>query len=137
MRLNIFKRFTATALAILSVISICPVSLLEITASAETSDYYTFTVLNGEATITDVDDSISGDITIPSSLGNGIVTSIGNRAFAGCTGLTNVTIPDSVKSIDKFAFSGCTNLTGIAIPDSIISIGSYAFSIARDLKRLT
>ncbi len=62
-------------------------------------------------------------ITIPDS-----VTSIGERAFWGCTGLTSVTIPDSVTSIGNFAFYGCTGLTSVIIPDSVTSIGGYAFS---------
>jgi hypothetical protein len=39
------------------------------------------------------------------------VTSIGDRAFYGCTGLASVSIPSSVTSIGGYAFSGCTGLT--------------------------
>ncbi len=38
------------------------------------------------------------------------VTSIGDWAFSGRTGLTSVTIPDSVTSIGDYAFYGCTGL---------------------------
>ena len=68
-------------------------------------------------------------ITIPDS-----VTSIGDHAFSGCTGLTSITIPDSVTSIEGSAFKGCTSLTSITIPDSVTSIGNYAFY---DCTRLT
>ena len=61
-------------------------------------------------------------ITIPDS-----VTSIGSDAFYNCKGLTSVTIPDSVTSIGSSAFKGCSGLTSIAIPDSVTSIGSDAF----------
>ena len=61
------------------------------------------------------------------SIQNG-VTSIGNGAFSGCTGLTSVTIPNGVTSIGHAAFSGCTGLTSVTIPDSVTSIGGAAFS---------
>ena len=54
--------------------------------------------------------------------------SIGWSAFSGYTGLTSITIPNSVTSIDGYAFSGCTGLTSITIPDSVTNIGVYAFS---------
>ena len=41
------------------------------------------------------------------------ITSIGDRVFAGCTGLTNITIPDSVTSIGYYTFRVCSNLTSI------------------------
>ena len=59
---------------------------------------------------------------------NGSVTSIGDSAFSGCTGLTSITIPDSVTSIGSYAFFGCTGLTSITIPNSVTSIGEAAFS---------
>ena len=62
-------------------------------------------------------------VTIPNS-----VTSIGDYAFWGCSGLTSVTIPNSVTSIGSSAFSGCSGLTSVTIPNSVTSIGSSAFS---------
>ena len=61
-------------------------------------------------------------ITIPDSVG-----SIGDWAFSGCSGLKSITIPDSVGSIGDWAFSGCSGLTSITIPDSVTSIGYHAF----------
>ena len=53
---------------------------------------------------------------------------IGISAFDGCTGLTSITIPNSVTSIGNYAFYGCSGLTSIEIPNSVTSIGNNAFS---------
>ena len=73
----------------------------------------------------------SGNVVIPASVTyKGVtysVTSIGDSAFDGCSGLTSITIPESVTSIGKSAFSGCSGLTSINIPESVTSIGKSAF----------
>lgn len=48
-------------------------------------------------------------------------------AFAECTALTTITLPDSVESIANWAFSGCSSLVSITIPASIKLIKSYTF----------
>ena len=70
--------------------------------------------------------------TIPNS-----VTSIGDYAFQGCTGLTSITIPNSVTSIGDYAFQGCTSLTSITIPNSVTSIESHAFDGCSGLTSVT
>ena len=65
---------------------------------------------------------VEGELIIPDD-----VTSIGDSAFYGCTGLTSVTIDSNVTSIGGWAFYGCTGLTSVTIPDSVTSIGDSAF----------
>lgn len=48
------------------------------------------------------------NLVIPNS-----VTTIGEKVFSGCTGLTSVTIPNSVTSIGDYAFSGCSGLISV------------------------
>ena len=62
------------------------------------------------------------NLVIPNS-----VTSIGQSAFSGCSGLTSVTIPNSVTSIGSYAFYYCDDMTSVTIPNSVTSIGSDAF----------
>lgn len=57
------------------------------------------------------------------TLGDNILES----TFKNCTGLTKVTLPNTIKNIGKDAFNGCTNLADIVIPDSIVSVHYDAF----------
>ena len=66
------------------------------------------------------------------TIGNS-VTSIGWGAFQGCKGLTSITIPNSVTIIDWDAFNGCTGLTSITIPASVTKIRSDAFKNCNSL----
>ena len=65
------------------------------------------------------------------------VTSIGDGAFRGCRGLTELTLPNSVTSIGESAFSGCSGLTELTLPNSVTSIGNYAFSDCSGLEKIT
>ena len=62
------------------------------------------------------------DIIIPNCISN-----VGASCFAGCIGLTTIRLPESVSSIGSFAFSGCSNLTSITLPQNLTQIGRGAF----------
>ena len=72
-----------------------------------------------------------GSVMIPESVTyNGItynVTHISSYAFADCTSLTSVTIPNSVTSIGEAAFWGCSSLSSVTIPNSVTSIAEGTF----------
>ncbi len=55
------------------------------------------------------------------------VTSIYLSAFANCTGLTQIEIPNNVKHIFASAFEGCTNLVTIKFSENVTGIERYAF----------
>ena len=69
-------------------------------------------------------------VTIPNS-----ITSIGELAFFG-TSLTSVIIPNSMTSIGN-AFAGCTSLVSITIPNSVTGIGNGAFTNCTSLTSVT
>jgi len=120
------KKFLSLLLALICVFA-C-LSPLPIEAQAATEGYYTYEVYSGHVSITEVDTTISGAITIPSTLGGYPVTDIGSWAFNRCTGLTSVTIPDGVTSIGSAAFYDCTSLTSVTIPESVTDIYWGAFT---------
>ena len=47
--------------------------------------------------------------------------------FSGCTGLTNIYIPNSVTTIGASAFYNCNGLNFVNIPNSVTTIGPSAF----------
>ena len=55
------------------------------------------------------------------------ITEIGCAAFRGCSGLTSLTLPDGITEIGRAAFLGCSGLTSLNLPVGITSIGSGAF----------
>ena len=65
------------------------------------------------------------------------ITSIGSRAFYGCSGLTSLTLPAGITEIGESTFSNCSGLTSLTLPAGITSIGDYAFSGCSRLTSLT
>lgn len=62
-------------------------------------------------------ESLSGKYSIRKG-----VKVIGDRAFCGCTSLTNINIPNSVTTIGDRDFVDCKSLTSITIPNSVVTI---------------
>ena len=126
---------------------------------------WSYYILGGQATVYNIDRSpaipqeTSGDITVPATLGDCPVTTIGPCAFYECEAVNSITIPASVASIGDEAFSGCLmrrvdissgvtsigdnafancdSLTNISIPASVTSIGDGAFANCDLLESLT
>ena len=101
---------------------------------AQEQELYHYEIKNGEAMITGAEESVTGDVVIPSSLGGYPVTAIDGYSLYYREGLTSVVIPEGVREIGSDAFCGCPNLTSVTLPDSIQELGSGAFS---DCEKLT
>src|SRR4030042_2017781 len=104
--------------------------------SADQDGDYSYTVSNGEATITKYT-GVGGAVTIPSALGGYITIAIGYQAFYYCASLTSINIPNTITTIGYQAFYSCTALTSVTIPDSVNSIGDNAFYYCTSLKSVT
>ena len=63
--------------------------------------------------------------------------SITGFAFDNCSGLTKITIPNTVTQIGISAFRGCSSLTSVNIPYSVTDIGKSAFNDCSGLTSIT
>ncbi len=68
---------------------------------------------------------------------DGSVEKIGDYAFSGCRGLTEITIPEGVTSIGDGVFYNCWKLTSVTIPEGVTSIGNSAFEDCEKLTSVT
>ena len=107
-----------------------------IVASAETSGDFEYSVDSGNVKITRYIGS-GGSVDIPETIDGKPVTSIGWGAFQLCSGITSITIPNSVISIEDGAFQNCSGLTSITIPSSVTSIANSAFWNCSGLTSIT
>ena len=57
---------------------------------------------------------------------------IHSQAFGSCSGITNITIPDSIMGIGRYAFWG-NGLVNITIGENVTKIDDYAFSSCKSL----
>src|SRR5579863_1833561 len=87
---------------------------------------YHYETVGGAITITGYSGA-AGALTIPSTINNLPVTSIGVGAFYNST-LVSVAIPGGVTSIGIHAFYGCRLLTNVVIAGGVSGIGVGAFS---------
>lgn len=116
------KRIFCLIIFFIIAVNFCvqPVSLSErdtlLNAEAATRGDYTYVVRDGQAYITSVAKTISGDVTIPSFFVGCDVVAIEASAFEDCVNMTSVVVPDCVTSIGLGAFKGCTSLRKITLP---------------------
>lgn len=88
---------------------------------------YTFTIENNVAAKFKIKDEMS-NFNFNSSVGTCNITGLKDKT------VSEIIIPDYVTSIGEYAFRGCSGLTSITIPDSVTYIGNYAFEDCSGLK---
>ena len=123
--MNSFKKFF--------IVPIIAVMLITFAFATNAVEYqegdYTYILENGEATIVNASETLSGDVVIPSSLGGYPVTSIGDSAFYYCYDIRNIIIPEGVVSVGDYAFYSCgLCLESISIPTTLKSMGCTVFN---------
>lgn len=72
------------------------------------------------------------EVVIPNT-----VKTIGANAFYNCTSMTSIQLPSSLKRINDAAFVGCSGLTIIDIPSNLDIIGMGCFTGCSNLKAFT
>ena len=96
-------------------------------AESDIVDYLTYEINDGEVTITDCDESISGDVVIPDTIDGYPVTTIEICAFDYCIKITSLEIPESITKIEDFAFYACVNMKKVLLPESLTVLPSTIF----------
>ncbi len=108
-------------------------SLSIATAQDFIADHIAYKIIPGTTTVevAKKDGCYNGSVVIPETVTNNAtdytVAYVGKSAFAGCSAVTAVSLPNSVVAIKTLAFSGCTGLTAIELPDALTSIGFSSF----------
>lgn len=109
---------------------------------AETGFYQlNYQIERNEAAVSDCPKAMSGKVVVPETARSGgqdyQVTSIGcpvlYRGFCNCRGITEVSLPSSIKYINREAFQGCVRLKKINLPPTIKGIGYSAFEQCESL----
>jgi len=95
---------------------------------------WSYTTSSGKATLTGVTANNSGEITgtltIPSTVDDATVDSIGENFCKGAA-LSAVVFPNTLKTINYGAFANCTALESLTLPDSLTAIGGTGYSSGR------
>lgn len=80
---------------------------------------------------------LEGDIVVPGEISykgeTYSVTEFSERAFYGCSEMTTISIPNTVKKMGEMCFRGCSKLTNITLPNSITYVGEDCFRNCKQL----
>ena len=96
---------------------------------------YKYSIVNNSVTI---DSYIGSDsvVIVPDNIDGYDVTEIERYAFAGCTNVKEIKLPETLETIGYYAFGRCTGLESIKIPSKVKTIGREAFEYCSSLKEI-
>ena len=80
--------------------------------------------------------AVTGELTIPDTIDEHKVITLGNECFEKCYGLRKITIPSGVTAIGNYAFRGCSGLSSITIPNGVTTVGTGAFRDCSGLRNV-
>ena len=64
------------------------------------------------------------------------LTYVGKEWFHGCRKMTNILLPETIKTIQEYAFASCSSLQEIELPDGLVKIENCAFADCQDMKTI-
>lgn len=134
---------------------------LTLSQGATSTNGFLYSVENNLVIITGTQESISGAITVPATLGSypvtavgrsafkdrtnitsvsfaagAIVTNLGPAAFQGCRSMTTAVLPSGITTLPVGLFYGCTGLVSVTVPTGVTCIDATAFADCRRLPSL-
>lgn len=111
------NRVLSVVLVVVMLVSAMPM-LTFADSTSGTEGYLSYEIVDGEVTITDCDESVTGEVVIPEAIQGLPVTRIGEMAFESCYYMSGITIPKTIKSIGGAAFDNCYgSLVAVHISD--------------------
>ena len=99
---------------------------LSLQAGALDYEKWSFTVSDGEATLTGYSGTGPEDLVLPSSVEsdgtNYTVAAVGSSAFINKSWFKTLQMPDTIRGIGNSAFENCRALQSIEVPGSVTNV---------------
>ena len=124
------KKFLSVFLTVLLFsVLLAPTAVFPV--GAVTDGIFSFFAENGTATLTKVDPSATGHITVPDRFLSYPVDAVKEGAFEDCGGITEITFGQYVRIVQEGAFSGCTSLKKVCFnAEELSSLGKTRSAFA-------
>lgn len=120
------------------ILSIFSVLILgSFSVSAATYGDLTYSISNGEVSISYCNNKNVTSVKIPQTIDGYPVTTICEDAFNACKSLKSVTLGSNIKKLEHRAFYACSSLSSIDIPNNVTYIGNSAFYNCFNLKSVS